>query len=171
LKMMERRFVVDTTVGKLAKWLRGLGFDTTLFPGRDLHRLVQIALEEDRTILTRNRALEAKLFLGNIFIVRENKPELQVAAVLQGLGLEVDPGKFLCRCLLCNSPLEEVSRDDVEGRVPEYVYHTHRVFRQCPSCGRIYWEGTHPARMREKIKNILDSAGIQPASVSTTDLG
>lgn len=159
---MEKRFIVDTTLGKLAKCLRCLGFDTTVFPGRDLHRLVQIAHEEKRIILTRNRRLEAKLFLGNIVIVKENEPDLQVVAVLRALSLRVDPGRFLSRCLLCNDPLEPVAPSDVEGRVPEFVFHSHRVFYRCPSCQRIYWGGTHPTNMKKKIEKILESAKSHP---------
>lgn len=155
---MEKRFIVDTTLGKLTRWLRALGFDTTVFPGRDLHRLVQISNKEKRVILTRNRRLEAKLFLGNIVIVKENQPDLQVGAVLQALGLPADPGKFLSRCLLCNEELEVMPRGEAEGRVPEFVFHTHQIFHRCPSCQRIYWEGTHPNNMKEKIEKILESA-------------
>ena len=84
------RFIVDTTLGGLAKWLRALGLDTTIFSERDLHRLIQVARRENRIILTRNRKLEAKLFLGNIVIVKEDLPHLQVGAVIQTLGLKVE---------------------------------------------------------------------------------
>lgn len=154
---MSKRFIVDTTLGKLAKWLRALGLDTTVFSERDLHRLIQVAQREDRTILTRNRGLEAKLFLGNIVIVKEDLPHLQVGAVLQTLGLKVDPGRFLTRCLLCNEELEIVSRAEAEPRVPEYVFHAHQVFHRCPSCHRIYWEGTHPRNMKNRIEKALQS--------------
>jgi len=154
---MEKRFIVDTTLGKLAKWLRALGFDTTVFPGRDLHRLVQVSHREKRIILTRNRRLEAKLFLGNIVIVKENQPDLQVSAVLQTLGLKVEPGRLLSRCLACNEELEVMPRAEAEGRVPEFVFHTHRAFHRCPTCGRIYWEGTHPTNMKKRIEKMLES--------------
>jgi len=155
---MEKRFIVDTTLGKLATWLRALGFDTTVYPGRDLHRLVQVSQKEKRIILTRNRRLEAKLFLGNIVIVTENQPDLQVGAVLQALGLQVDPGRFFSRCLLCNEQLEVMPRGEAQGGVPEFVFHTHRVFHRCPSCQRIYWEGTHPINMKKKIEKMLEQA-------------
>jgi len=166
---MEKRFIVDTTLGKLPKWLRGLGFDTTVFPGKDLHRLVQISQAEKRIILTRNRRLEAKLFLGNIVIVKENRPDLQVVAVLQSLRLPVDPERFFSRCLRCNEPLKAMARGEAEGKVPEFVFHSHRVFHRCPSCHRVYWEGTHPTNMRKKIEKILESAKNLPTQKPTTD--
>ncbi len=152
---METRFIVDTTLGKLARWLRSLGFDTSVFPGNDLHRLVQTAQKEKRVILTRNRKLEAKLFLGNIVIVKENQPDLQVVFVLKTLRLRVDSGRFFSRCLLCNEQLKTTPLSEAEGRVPEFVFHSHRMFRRCPSCQRIYWEGSHPRNMKMRIEQML----------------
>jgi len=154
---MDTKFIVDSTLGKLAKQLRSLGFDTAVFSGTDLHRFIQVSQREKRVILTRNRGLEAKLFLGNIFIVREDHPDLQLATVLQALGLHVDPRQFFSRCLLCNQELSFISRDQAEGVVPEFVFHAHRVFHRCPSCQRIYWEGTHPRNMKSRIERILGS--------------
>jgi len=154
---MEKRFVVDTTVGKLTKWLRALGYDIRVSKGRDLHRLVQISRQEQRIILTRNRKLEAKLFLGNIVIVKESQPDLQVATVLKTLGLRPNPEAFLSRCLLCNEKLEVMPRRDAEGRVPEFVFHSQQIFHRCPGCQRVYWEGTHPSNMRKRIEQIVRS--------------
>lgn len=154
---MEKRFVVDQTLGKLAKWLRCLGFDTALFGGNDLHRLVQVSQQEGRIILTRNRGLEPKLFLGNILIIREDQPDRQLLTVLEALKLPIHPRRFFTRCLVCNRPLEPLTREEAETMVPEFVHHRHRTFRYCPSCHRIYWEGSHRRNMRLKIERLLGS--------------
>jgi uncharacterized protein with PIN domain len=159
---METRFIVDTTVGKLARWLRSLGFDTLVFRERDLHRLVQIAQEQKRIILTRNRKLEAKLFLGNIFVLKDDDPDLQVKTILRTLSLRVDSRIFFSRCLLCNAQMESISRGEAEGAVPEYVLHTHESFYRCPACERIYWQGTHPRNMRRRIEKVLASVNNRP---------
>jgi uncharacterized protein with PIN domain len=125
---MEKRFIVDSTVGKLAKWMRSLGFDTTVFHGTDLHRLIQVASTEKRIILTRNRKLA------------------------------VDPRRVLSRCLLCNEPLVSIGESEAEGRVPEFVLHSQRTFHRCRACGRTYWEGTHPRNMKKRIDEILAAA-------------
>lgn len=145
------------TVGQLAKWLRSLGFDTTIFPGKDLHRLVQVSQKEKRIILTRNRRLQAKVFLGNIVIIEESQPILQAIAVLKALNLQVDRGKLFSRCLACNDRLEPIPHSEAEGKVPEFVFHAYRAFHRCPSCQRIYWEGTHPKNMKRTIDEILSS--------------
>jgi uncharacterized protein with PIN domain len=155
---MAERFVVDMTVGKLAKWLRALGFDTAVYPGRDLHRLVQLSRRENRVIVTRNRQLKAKLFLGNILILKENEADRQIAAVIRSMKIPVVPQRFLSRCLRCNELLETVPRERVEGKVPEFVFHAHEAFHRCPACQKIYWEGTHPTNMKRKIEKILGSA-------------
>lgn len=155
---MADRFVVDTTVGKLAKWLRALGFDTVMYPGRDLHRLVQLSQRENRVILTRNRQLEAKLFLGNILILKENEVDRQIAAVIGTMKIPVVSHRFLSRCLQCNELLETVPREGVEGKVPEFVFHSHEAFHRCPACQKIYWEGTHPTNMKRRIERIIGSA-------------
>ncbi len=152
---MEARFIADRTLGKLTKWLRAIGFDTVDFQGQDLHRLVQISQEEKRIILTRNRRLEAKRFLGNIVIIDEDQPDHQVAAVLRALRLQIDPRRFLSRCLICNDELVRIPRGEAEGGVPEFVFHGHKVFHRCPTCRRIYWEGTHPNNMKKRIEKML----------------
>jgi hypothetical protein len=135
--------------------LRALGFDTTVFPGTDLHQLIRLSQDEGRIILTRNRKLEAKLFLGHILVLKRNQPDLQVRDVLQTLSLSAEPERFLSRCLRCNEMLESVPRREVEDRVPEFVFHSHEVFHRCPACHRIYWEGSHPVDMRKKISELL----------------
>jgi uncharacterized protein with PIN domain len=155
---MEKRFIVDSTVGKLAKWMRSLGFDTTVFHGTDLHRLIQVASTEKRIILTRNRKLETKTFLGNIVVLIEDQPELQVLSVLRSRKLAVDPRRVLSRCLLCNEPLVSIGESEAEGRVPEFVLHSQRTFHWCRACGRTYWEGTHPRNMKKRIDEILAAA-------------
>jgi len=154
---MADRFVLDMTVGKLAKWLRALGFDTVVYSKRDLHRLVQLSGRENRVIVTRNRQLEAKVFLGNILILKESEVDRQIAAVIRAMRIPVVSERFLSRCLQCNELLESVPRGQVEGKVPEFVFHAHEAFHRCPSCQKIYWEGTHPTNMKRRIEEILRS--------------
>jgi len=152
---MAKKFVVDMTVGKLGKWLRALGFDTVVYPGKDLHRLVQLSRQENRMIVTRNRRLEAKLFLGNILILKENEAERQITAVIRAIKTPVASRRFLSRCLRCNTLLETMPRERIEGKVPEFVFHAHEAFHRCPTCRKIYWEGTHPTNMKKSMAKIL----------------
>jgi uncharacterized protein with PIN domain len=152
---MEKRVILDTTLVRLAKWLRIIGMDSVLFTGTDLHRLIQISQEQKRIILTRNRKLEPKRFLGNIIILKENQPDRQIGEVLEALQLKVDWTRFLSRCLLCNAEIEAIPRETAEGEVPEFVFHIYQEFHRCPACHKIYWKGTHPNNMKKRIEGVL----------------
>ncbi|MBU0513354.1 MAG: Mut7-C RNAse domain-containing protein, partial [Proteobacteria bacterium] len=78
----------------------------------------------------------------------------QLRQCCQELGIKCRPENLFTRCARCNEPLEEVGRESVMSRVPEYVYETQEHFRTCPGCGRIYWAGTHPERMLRFLESI-----------------
>jgi uncharacterized protein with PIN domain len=88
--------------------------------------------------------------------VVSNDPVEQIREVLEETGVRPDPDLFLGRCLVCNVSVREVSTDEVAQRIPALVLDLHEVFHQCPTCGRIYWEGTHAERMKRR----LDAGGI-----------
>lgn len=132
-------FDVDGMLGRLAKWLRILGFDAEYpVPGP----------RPGRIYLTGK-----KLCCGpeSIQIVSGDVME-QIEQVFEEAGIGLDPDLFLCRCLACNVPVRSVSKEDVVGRVPSRVLDMTDEFRQCSRCGRIYWEGTHPVRMKLRLR-------------------
>jgi uncharacterized protein len=78
-----------------------------------------------------------------------------VREILPIIGPYMDPRKVMTRCITCNVPLVAISKTDVETHVPEFVYHRYEAFKTCPSCGRIYWAGSHAARMSAFIEEIF----------------
>jgi uncharacterized protein with PIN domain len=78
----------------------------------------------------------------------------QVRQVLDELGVEPEPGRFLGRCLRCNTPLEPIEAERARARVPPWVARTHEEFHACPACGRIYWRGTHVQRMARRLERM-----------------
>jgi len=155
---MERthRLIADAMLGKLAKWLRVLGFDVTYERRIEDQVLVRRAKNEGRDILTRDRRLVQRRWGNSIrFIVIEDDlwPN-QVRQVVRELGRP--PRKqVLSRCLRCNEPLNSFRRKEAAARVPPYVHRTQKRFFQCPSCRRIYWRGTHQKRILNRLKKIL----------------
>ncbi len=154
--MNEPRFVVDMNVGRLATWLRVMGYDA-LFPrdeGDD--ELVRIALRDGRIIVTRDRAFAQRRLVttGRLRIILIDRDDLagQLRQVVGSLHLDTDRG--LSRCLRCNEPLLESPREAVGERVPPYVYETQRQFFECPLCLRIYWRGTHWTNMRGELARL-----------------
>lgn len=156
--MSERpRFVVDVMLGKLAKWLRLLGYDTAyLNPADDLD-LVRLALAENRLLLTRDVELTNRRGVNSICIQSERIAE-QLREIFQRLHLEADmqytEAIAFSRCAECNYLLQPINLSDVQSRVPPYVYQTHTRFRECPNCGRVYWRGSHWARIVAEIQDV-----------------
>ena len=143
------RLLADGMLGRLARWLRLLGYDAAYENDAADLQLARRARAESRVLLTRDRALAARRGLRTLLIESE-KLEEQVRQVRQALGPPPEPA--LSRCSLCNVPLKPATREEVAGRIPVYVARTHSRFRVCPACGRVYWEGTHLERMREQVE-------------------
>jgi len=156
------KFIADHMLGRLARWLRILGYDTLFAAdsaagaGQALDDAViaRLAQAEDRWLLTRDRQLLRRRGLRGLLIEAENV-EAQLAQVVRACGLTSQ--RLFTRCLVCNALLEEIAKSAVAGLVPPYVYRTQAQFRRCPACGRIYWRGTHWRAMSEKLKSFTIS--------------
>lgn len=145
------KLLADGMLGSLAKWLRILGYDTLYFSHADDNELVRIARAEGRMLLTRDEELARRQGLNALLIESEQLKE-QVRQVIAKLG---PAGKELfSRCPVCNTPLREVEKEEVKGRVPPYVFLTHEHFSLCPHCDKIYWRGTHWTKMRKEIAQL-----------------
>lgn len=143
------RFLLDRTLGRLAKWLRILGYDAALDSSLDERQMRLRCRREGRILLTRRRGPT----IPRVFRVRADRARDQLQEMMDHLGLPlIDKQSLLSRCTVCNVPIEEISREMVEGRVPEYVFQTQEQFHICPACGRIYWHGTHPGRIQRWLQ-------------------
>lgn len=148
---------MDINVARLAKWLRALGYDATIGADLDDAGLVRQALAEGRTLLTKDtrlvqRGVAVKGILRVLLILHNGVGE-QLRQVVAELKLDVQEQSF-SRCIRCNRPLEPASREQVRERVPPYVYLNQPRFTVCPSCGRVYWPGTHWRNMRAELARI-----------------
>ncbi len=147
------RFLADCNVGRLARWLRALGYDAAYEPRLPDAQVVARALAEGRVLLTRDADMTRRRVVATgavrAVLLRDDGVQAQVRQVVAELGLV--PERALSRCLDCNVELEERAMAAVVDRLPPHVRATQRRFSQCPGCGRVYWPGTHWARMRERI--------------------
>ncbi len=150
---MEIRFVVDHMLGKLAKYLRFMGYDV-YYPPRDMDddEIIRVARKEGRIVITRDKELAIRT--NGIYIDSVDYRE-QLKIVVKKFNLHIDKDKFLSRCSICNEPLVKISKEEAREKVPEYVYQTHTEFYKCPKCHRIYWYGTHTERIERDLKEIL----------------
>jgi hypothetical protein len=153
---MGQRFVADAMLGRLARWLRILGYDTLYDAAWDDPHLVRLARAQDRVLLTRDTELARRRGV-RVVLVEGETLEAQLDFLRRALHIRarLDMG----RCPVCNGQLQAVEKKSVRERVPPYVYATQDAFRVCAGCGRIYWRGTHWERMREKVAGWKDGAG------------
>ena len=138
----ELRFTAENTLGRLAKWLRILGYDTLYLSRPDPEALVRLC-GGDRLLLTRTRDMAARLPADRVVLIEPDDPRQQVRQVIRQLGIGRAQVRLFSRCVRCNTAVTPIERDDIFGRVPDYVWETHRLFSICPACGRIYWPGSH----------------------------
>ncbi len=157
----EPRFVVDVNVGRLAKWLRVMGYDT-LFPREgDDNDLVRIALRSSRVLVTRDLGIGRRRAArtGQMRVVQVVDADLrsQLRQLVRELRLGLDGG--FSRCVRCNDPLRPVNKEDVAGRLPPYVFKNQCQFMECPGCRRLYWRGTHWSKMISELDQVYQEEG------------
>ena len=156
------KFIVDLTMGKLVKWLRIAGYDTVFYNSVEVDRIIDIASKEGRIILTRNssfikrrkKTLEERgvqyLLLASEIV------DMQLRDIAAQFMLNLKGNSFTI-CIDCNKPLTNISKEDVAGKVPDYIYQNYSEFVQCKSCGKIFWGGTHKKRMDDRLAVILEN--------------
>lgn len=151
-------FIADANVGKLAKRLRMLGFDTLFVSGIDDDELIRIALKEGRIILTKDRGILHRriVSIGKVraILIESDKVREQIRQVIDTLGLGPDFDTFSL-CMECNEPLEHRGKEEVHELVPPYVRKTQEQYMQCPRCERIYWRGTHWEKMSKELEGLF----------------
>lgn len=146
---MVKRFIVDSMLGKLAKWLRILGFDA-----RSRHissqRQVSEWMTEGFIVVTRNRRWGSQ---HPVVQLDTDDPMEQLQQVIRICGIRRDEATPLGRCILCNELLDLISREEALGKVPDFIYETHVRFHRCPCCRKIYWYGSHPRRIMDRLEH------------------
>jgi uncharacterized protein with PIN domain len=152
--LREPRFVADVHLNKLARHLRMAGFDTLCEHAWDDDRIVACSIAERRTILTRDKRMLQRSEVERGYFVRAIHSEEQLAEVLRTLQLEglADP---FTRCRECNTPLTDANVQDVEISVPPRIRALYDRYKTCPTCGRVYWEGSHFLRMQGVLARVL----------------
>ena len=141
-------------LGKLAKWLRILGYNTLYFKKIEPKELVKIAKSEKRIILTRNSHLSEfikpdKFIYINSLIINE-----QLKQVISSLNLNTKSGLFSI-CTICNEKVRKIKKENIKEKVPPYVFQENSIFYICPKCKRLYWMGSHYHNTIKNIENLI----------------
>jgi uncharacterized protein with PIN domain len=150
------RFLLDGMLGTLTRRLRLLGLDASFLPDASDDRLLFLALNQGRVLLTRDRALAARLPDRSLLVAGDGVED-EFACLIPLLRSHRDALRPLTRCLACGGEPVTLSRDAALGLVPGYVHLTAPAFSRCPDCGRVYWEGTHAAGMRREVRRMMET--------------
>lgn len=148
------KFIFTKELGRLVKWMRILGYDTVYFKQNSPSTLIIQALRDGRVIATRSQRLVRPVGIKTVLIKSEKVKE-QIKELLDVLDLKVDRKLMFSRCIVCNVLLEEIGKEEVKDKVPEYVFQNQEEFIVCPMCKRIYWEGTHWGNVKEILEGIV----------------
>lgn len=140
------KFIADVMLGTLSKRLRLLGFDVLYDRNLDDNDIIRLSLEQQRLILTRDTALSKRPLAANHLFIKSEDVKNQLDQVLSSFSPSLH-ARPLSRCSECNTVLNSIRKEDARDLVPEYVYKKQKTFLQCPSCGRVYWTGTHVQKM------------------------
>ena len=145
-------------MGKLAKWLRMMGYDALFFEGSSDSHMIATALAENRVILTRDTQVMRRRVVTSgrlrAILIQSDEPEQQMRQVMDTLKLDCQFQPFSI-CLECNQPLLERSKEEVKDLVPPYVFQTQSQYMECSACHRIYWRGTHWQAMTRKLEHLV----------------
>ena len=152
------RFLADSMVGKLARWLRLLGHDVRYERSLDDGLLVASAVEEDRIVLTRDRGLVERQACRRYVLLQSDDPQEQILELIRAVDLPLDEDRWMQRCLECNGLLVEEDRAEVRDEVPPYVHAHHERFARCTECRQIYWRGTHVKGMLARLRKLVSAA-------------
>ena len=140
-------------MGRLAKWLRVMGYDPLFVPNADDRELLRIAHEQSRVIVTMDRYIVERRVVTagqvRVVLVTSDYFREQMRQLAQTMELDLQGGFSLC--IECNQVLRQVSKETVRERVPPFVFDTQEQFYECSQCGKVYWRGTHWHNMRAEL--------------------
>ena len=149
--IMEKKFIVDSMLGKLGRWMLLLGYDAAYFRGAKDEELMEIAKNENRIIVTRDTHLALERSPGNSFHIKTIHFWEQLKRIVETFPLDFSR-TFLSRCSHCNVLLEKCPKEEAVAFLPPKAAEMASCFFRCPKCQRFFWDGTHPIHIRFLLK-------------------
>jgi uncharacterized protein with PIN domain len=160
------KFVADGMLGSLARWLRMMGHDVEFPAILDDDKLMVLAKKENRILLTRDLELYKRSAARGIdvFYVEGKTEAERLAALAKRFGIELEIDLSVSRCPKCNTPIHEVPKEKIAGKVEENTFAHYDEFWECPKCGKVYWQGSHWPKIRETLeeakRRVNESSGF-----------
>lgn len=153
LPLREPKFVLDVHLGTLARYLRMLGIDSTYKNDFTKDEMINISINQKRTILSKDRNILKRNEITHGYWIRNDDPVNQVKEVIERFHLQNFIKEFT-RCLECNSLLTAVNKSEIEGELPPKVKERQNEFHRCTGCNKIYWKGSHYEKMKKLITEV-----------------
>ncbi|MFO7892070.1 MAG: Mut7-C RNAse domain-containing protein [bacterium] len=157
--LRKTKFILDVQLGKLAKNLRILGFDTLYKNNYKNKQIIKISRQEHRIILTRNKALLKNKTVTHGYWIRNTYPELQLREIIKRFDLKTQIKPFT-RCLMCNGKIVTVKKNEIDEYLLPKTKKNFNEFFQCSKCKKIYWKGSHFKKMKNKINLIINQQSL-----------
>jgi len=154
LPLRETRFIADVNIGDVVKYMRALGLDVYCDPTLSPRAIIRISRGEKRTILTKSRKLLKHREVTRGIFIRPGTTVEQIKGIVDLLSLRETISPF-SRCLECNSALIRVTKESIFDKIPPKARASHDDYSYCSGCDRIYWQGTHFARIKKMVNQIL----------------
>ena len=156
LSLDDARFILDNHLGRLATYLRMMGFDTLYRNDYQDQQLAELCQMEDRLLLTRDQHLLMRSAIRRGYLVRAKIPRQQLVEVLDRFGL-VEFVRPFKRCLRCNGTLQPIPKQDVLDRLQPLTKLYYDEFHICPDCNQVYWKGSHYERMLRLVEGVIQT--------------
>jgi len=149
------KFVLDTHLGRLAAYLRMMGFDTLYRNDYEDDVLAEISANENRILLTRDLGLLKRNLVTYGYFVRNTDPKERLIEIVDRYTLDEFVAPFE-RCMTCNGELYRVAKEDVRDDVKEETFNVFDEFQQCDNCLKIFWKGSHYEKMQRLIEEVIE---------------
>lgn len=154
IPLRKTKFIADTSLGDVVKFMRLLGFDVCFDSSLSLRQLIEISKEENRIILTKSKKLLKFKDVTHGIFIHPGPTEEQIKKILDFLDIK-DSARPFSRCIGCNGLLENVSKKSILARIPPKTRAFCNAYTYCKTCDKIYWNGTHFIRMKKVVDDLL----------------
>ncbi|MFQ6135605.1 MAG: DUF5615 family PIN-like protein [Candidatus Hydrothermarchaeales archaeon] len=150
------KFIADTMLGRLTRWLRLSGYDVIYVNDMEDGRILRIAREEGRMILTRDKGLYDKALRANapVILLKSNDFAERIRQLQKEVGVVIQDTPRFARCPICNGEVIKVDKGEVELKTPKKVFERLEEFWKCESCGKVYWQGGHWKNISDFVENL-----------------
>ena len=150
----ELKFFVDVNAASVVRWLRAIGIDTAWEDAIADDDLIRRAIEEKRYVLTLDKRILQEFRADHVLLLKSQRAIEQFREIVAHFKIE-KPRELFTRCFLCNTPLREASAEEISIGTAHHSMTNQVTFHYCATCNKVYWEGSHTRRMREKIESVF----------------